>query len=65
MDKHTATEVAYKNGYERGYNQGVKDFAERAKTYYKNTSGRPLPETIEYYLSLIAKEMIKEEKDDE
>ena len=65
MDKHTATEVAYKNGYERGYNQGVKDFAERAKTYYKNLSGRPLPETIEFYLSLIAKEMIKEDKDDE
>lgn len=65
MNKHDATEVAYKNGYEQGYNQGVKDFAERAKTYYKNTSGRPLPETIEYYLSLIAKEMIKEEKDDE
>lgn len=65
MDKHDATEVAYKNGYERGYNQGVKDFAVRAKTYYKNTSGRPLPETIEYYLSLIAKEMIKEEKENE
>ncbi len=65
MNKHDATEVAYKNGYERGYNQGVRDFAERAKTYYKNTSGRPLPETIEYYLSLIAKEMIKEEKEDE
>ena len=65
MDKHTATEVAYKNGYEKGYNQGVKDFAERAKTYYKNTSGRPLPDTIEYYLTLIAKEMIKEDEDDE
>jgi hypothetical protein len=65
MDKHDATEVAYKNGYERGYNQGVKDFAERAKTYYNNLSGRPLPDTIEYYLSQIAKDMIKEDQDDE
>ena len=60
MWEHDATEVAYKNGYEKGYNQGVTDFAERAKTYYKNTSGRPLPETVEYYLTLIANEMVKE-----
>lgn len=62
MNPHDATEVAYKNGYEKGYNQGVCDFAERAKTYYRNLSGRPLPDTIEYYLTLIANEMIKEEE---
>ena len=36
----------YKNGYEAGYNKGINEFAERAKTYYKNTSGRPLPDTV-------------------
>lgn len=57
MWEYDATEVAYKNGYEDGYNRGVKDFAERAKTYYKNLSGRPLPDTIAYYLDMIAKDM--------
>ena len=57
MNEYDATEVAYKNGYEAGYNKGVKEFAERAKTYYKNLSGRPLPDTIAYYLDMIAKDM--------
>ena len=57
MNKHDATETAYKNGYE----QGVKDFAERVKTYYRHTSSRPLPATVEYYIDQIAKDMIKKE----
>ena len=31
MWEHDATEVAYKNGYEAGYNKGVKDMAEKIK----------------------------------
>ena len=60
MNIHDATEVAYKNGYERGYDQGVKDFAERAKTYYEHNSSRPLPATVVYYIDQIAKEMTDE-----
>ena len=48
--------------YIEGYNQGIKDFAERAKMYYQNTSGRPLPATIEYYLAQLANELSKEDK---
>ena len=64
MWEHDATEIAYKNGYEAGYNKGINEFAERAKTYYKNTSGRPLPDTVEYYLTNLCKDMVKEEKDE-
>ena len=53
MNKHDATETAYKNGYE----QGVKDFAERVKTYYRHTTSKPLPATVEYYIDQIKKEM--------
>ena len=55
-----ATEVAYKNGYE----QGVKDFSERVKTYYRHTTSRPLPATVEYYIDQIAKDMIGKEDGD-
>lgn len=46
--------------YDEGYAQGVKDFAERVKTYYRHTSSRPLPATVEYYIDQIEKEMLKE-----
>jgi hypothetical protein len=31
MDRYTATELAYKNGYKKGYEDAVKEFAERLK----------------------------------
>jgi hypothetical protein len=43
--------------YQDGYRQGVKDMAERIKTYYQNTTSRPLPATVEYYVDRLAKEM--------
>ena len=45
--------------YKKGYEQGVKDFAERVKNYYRHTSGRPLPATVEYYIEQLEKEMIE------
>lgn len=62
---HDATEVAYKNGYERGYAQGVKDFAERVKKYYNHHSSRPLPVNVVYYIDQILKDLLKEDKSDE
>lgn len=59
MQAPEATETAYKNGYE----QGVKDFAERAKTYYRHISSRPLPATVEYYIDQIKKEMVEEKNE--
>ena len=56
MNKHDATEIAYKNGYD----QGVKDMAERIKNYYRHTTSKPLPATVEYYVDQIAKEMIED-----
>lgn len=57
MTEHDATEVAYKNGYESGYNKGVKDMAERIKNYYNHYSTRPLPATVVYYIEQIEKEL--------
>ena len=51
--------------YDEGYAQGVKDFAERVKNYYRHTTSRPLPATVEYYIDQIEKEMLKEEKGNE
>ena len=45
-----------------GYDQGVRDFAERVKTYYRHTSSRPLPATVEYYIDQLAKEMMEGEE---
>lgn len=48
--------------YREGYEQGVKDMAERIKTYYRHTTSRPLPATVEYYIGQLAKEMIEDGK---
>ena len=45
-----------------GYDQGVRDFAERVKNYYRHTSSRPLPATVDYYIDQIEKEMTKEDQ---
>ena len=45
---------------DKGYEQGVKDFAERVKNYYRHTTSRPLPATVEYYIDQIEKEMLDE-----
>lgn len=45
--------------YREGYDQGVKDMAERIKNYYRHTTSKPLPATVEYYVDQIAKEMLE------
>lgn len=45
--------------YTRGYRQGVKDMAERIKNYYRHTTSKPLPATVEYYVDQIKKEMVE------
>ena len=44
--------------YREGYEQGVKDFAEKVKNYYRHMTSKPLPATVEYYIDQIEKEMI-------
>ena len=45
--------------YEKGYAQGVRDFAERVKNYYRHMTSKALPATVEYYIDQIEKEMIE------
>lgn len=40
----------------------IRKFAERTKTYYRHTTSRPLPATVEYYIDQIANEMLKEDE---
>ena len=47
--------------YDDGYRQGVKDFAERVKNYYRHMTSKALPATVEYYIDRIEEEMLKEE----
>ena len=55
-------EEGHKRGYAEGYNQGVKDFAERVKNYYRHMTSKALPATVEYYIDQIEKEMLKEDQ---
>ena len=53
MKNYDATELAYK----RGYQQGVKDFADRLKKYYGNLKGETAGVSVGYYVDVIKKEM--------
>lgn len=56
MDKYTATEIAYKNGYAKGYADGVNEFAERLKqVFYSDSLGDPFIRNI---INTIAEEMV-------
>jgi hypothetical protein len=55
----TGYNQGYREGNHKGYEQGVKDMAERIKNYYRHTTSKPLPATVEYYVSQIAKEMVE------
>ena len=45
--------------FEKGYKQGVLDFAERIKNYYSHLPGGTLPAAVEYHVEQIAKEMLE------
>lgn len=44
---------------DKGYAQGVRDFAERVKNYYRHMTSKALPATVEYYIDQIEKEMLE------
>ena len=46
--------------YEKGYDQGVRDFAERVKNYYRHMTSKALPATVEYYIDQIEEEMLND-----
>ena len=54
--------------YKKGYDQGVKDFAERMKKYYKHLSGKTMPAVVKFVVTIIEQEMLnkvhKEDKGD-
>lgn len=51
--------------YKKGYEQGVRDYAQRVKKYYKHLSGKTLTAVVEYVLTLMEEELInKEDKGD-
>lgn len=56
MDEHTATEIAYINGY----NDGLRKLAKTVKTYYRSLNMKPHPAMIEYYIDEKIKELLKE-----
>ena len=43
--------------YKKGYEQGVKDFAERIKKYYHHLTGKTMTDVVEYVIDLMCKEM--------
>lgn len=59
MDKHDATEVSDKNGYEKGYEQGVKDMAERLRRYYSRLSGKSMAAVVEYTVKVVEEELLE------
>ena len=61
MDEHTATEIAYKNGYKAGYDQGSKDLAEKLKKYYNSLSGGTCPALVAFHASEILKQLTSED----
>ena len=50
----------HKIGYAEGYDQGVRDFAERVKNYYRHMTSKALPATVEYYIDQIEEEMLND-----
>lgn len=52
--------------YKKGYEQGVRDFAERMKKYYSALTGKTMTAVVRYVLTIMEQEMLKEgDKKDE
>lgn len=54
MNEHDATEIAYKRGYE----QGIKDFADRIKKYYNSLGGSTTGFMVEYTIDIFKEEIL-------
>lgn len=46
--------------YQRGYEQGAKDLAEKIKRYYDNLQGRTPCSLVSFHIDEILKEMMEE-----
>ena len=51
--------------FEKGYEQGVKDLAERLQRFYDNYRGSTYSAAVSYHVGQIKKDMLKEDKDNE
>lgn len=60
MNEHNATEWAYKNGYENGRIDGIKEFAERLKHEIRDTFFAYAAEEQCEYLDSLLQEMVGE-----
>ena len=54
-----------KSDYEKGYEQGIKDLAERLKNYYSNLRGTTYAVLTAYNIEQATKELLKEEEENE
>lgn len=63
MKEYDAIESAYNNGYEKGWNDAIEKLADRVKRYYSNLKGDTVGVSVGYYISVIAEELKKTEKD--
>lgn len=54
-----------KTGYKEGYEQGVKDFAEKLQKFYDNYRGSTYSAVVAYHIEQIKKDLLKEDKDNE
>lgn len=52
------------NAYVNGYKDGVKDFAEIVKKYYRHFDFKPHPASVEYYIDQKAKEILERVSND-
>ncbi len=50
--------------YQQGYEQGIKEFAERLKTYYNHLTVGSFPYLIAYHIDQIKQEMLKGDSND-
>ena len=51
--------------YRKGYEQGVRDYAQRVKKYYTSLTGKTMTAVVKYVLTVMEAEMInKEHKED-
>ena len=57
MKEYDATEAAYNNGYDKGWNDAIEKFSDRVKRYYSNLKGETVGVSVGYYVNVIAEEM--------
>lgn len=45
--------------YKKGYEQAIKDFAQRVERYYNYNSFKITPALVQYYIRQIAKDLLQ------